>query len=209
MGADMITATAWVAEVLTALCCMVYVLLVLNSSETAGDRNILKTVIAYISVFALAFLSGAVYRINPAFYVCITPLVLFILMIFPVLLYRIVYGLTDTKDGNRFSHFHFIVPVIITIVWTVITTLSIPFDVRVDIIRNFAQPAAGYGWESAYFTSLSLHLVCFGLIYIPLSFIRLYNRENETYNFLKRNVQFSLFFHPIKAKAFNHHLSGN
>ncbi len=36
-----------------------------------------------------------------------------------------------------------------------------------------------------------------------------YNRENETYNFLKRNVQFSLFFHPIKAKAFNHHLSGN
>lgn len=37
----------------------------------------------------------------------------------------------------------------------------------------------------------------------------LYNRENETYNFLKRNVQFSLFFHPIKAKAFNHHLSGN
>lgn len=37
----------------------------------------------------------------------------------------------------------------------------------------------------------------------------IYNRENETYNFLKRNVQFSLFFHPIKAKAFNHHLSGN
>ena len=37
----------------------------------------------------------------------------------------------------------------------------------------------------------------------------MYNRENETYNFLKRNVQFSLFFHPIKAKAFNHHLSGN
>jgi len=36
-----------------------------------------------------------------------------------------------------------------------------------------------------------------------------YNRENETYNFLKRNVQFSLFFHPIKVKAFNHHLSGN
>lgn len=40
----------------------------------------------------------------------------------------------------------------------------------------------------------------------PISY---YNRENETYNFLKRNVQFSLFFHPIKAKAFNHHLSGN
>ena len=34
--------------------------------------------------------------------------------------------------------------------------------------------------------------------------ISVYNRENETYNFLKRNVQFSLFFHPIKAKAFNH-----
>ena len=40
-------------------------------------------------------------------------------------------------------------------------------------------------------------------------FTLLYNRENETYNFLKRNVQFSLFFHPIKAKAFNHHSSGN
>ena len=43
----------------------------------------------------------------------------------------------------------------------------------------------------------------------PSHLIIIYNRENETYNFLKRNVQFSLFFHPIKAKAFNHHLSGN
>ena len=42
-----------------------------------------------------------------------------------------------------------------------------------------------------------------------LLLLLIYNRENETYNFLKRNVQFSLFFHPIKAKAFNHHLSGN
>lgn len=42
-----------------------------------------------------------------------------------------------------------------------------------------------------------------------LKSLNVYNRENETYNFLKRNVQFSLFFHPIKAKAFNHHSSGN
>lgn len=27
-----------------------------------------------------------------------------------------------------------------------------------------------------------------------------YNRENETYNFLKRNVQFSLFFTPSKQR---------
>ena len=46
-------------------------------------------------------------------------------------------------------------------------------------------------------------------ITIVPNFCYYYNRENETYNFLKRNVQFSLFFHPIKAKAFNHHLSGN
>ena len=53
--------------------------------------------------------------------------------------------------------------------------------------------------------------------FVPTAFYKIYrsifsqryNRENETYNFLKRNVQFSLFFHPIKAKAFNHHLSGN
>lgn len=28
----------------------------------------------------------------------------------------------------------------------------------------------------------------------------IYNRENETYNFLKRNVQFSLFFTPSKQR---------
>lgn len=37
--------------------------------------------------------------------------------------------------------------------------------------------------ESMYFHSLSF-----------------YNRENETYNFLKRNVQFSLFFTPSKQR---------
>ena len=42
-----------------------------------------------------------------------------------------------------------------------------------------------------------------------LFFDSIYNRENETYNFLKRNVHFSLFFHPIKTKAFNHRLTGN
>lgn len=29
----------------------------------------------------------------------------------------------------------------------------------------------------------------------------MYNRENETYNFLKRNVQFSLFFSPHQSKG--------
>lgn len=31
-------------------------------------------------------------------------------------------------------------------------------------------------------------------------FLSMYNRENETYNFLKRNVQFSLFFTPSKQR---------
>ncbi len=39
---------------------------------------------------------------------------------------------------------------------------------------------------------------------IPLTSKRIdfiiYNRENETYNFLKRNVQFSLFFTPSKQR---------
>lgn len=170
---SMITEIGWVVQVLTALCCIVYLLLVLHSSETSGDRSILKTVIAYIITFLFSFFSGVAYRVNPAFYVCITPLVLFVLMISPVLLYRIVYGLTETKGEKRFSHLHFVVPVIITVIWAVITALSLPFNVRVDIIRNFAQPAPGYGWQSAYFTSISLHFFGFGLIYLLLSFARL------------------------------------
>lgn len=166
---SMITEIGWVVQVLTALCCIVYLLLVLHSCETSGDRSVLKTVIAYITVLFLPFFFGVVYRLNPAFYVCIAPLVLFVLVISPVLLYKIVYGLTNTKGGKRFSRLHFVVPVLITVIWTVITTLSLPFDVRVDIIRNFAQSAPGYGWQSAYFTSLSLHFFGFGLIYLPLS----------------------------------------
>ena len=50
-------------------------------------------------------------------------------------------------------------------------------------------------------------LRCISVFFVV--FICWYNRENETYNFLKRNVQFSLFFHPIKAKAFNYCSSGN
>lgn len=169
----MITEIGWVVQVLTALCCIVYLLLVLHFCETSGDRSVLKTVIAYITVLFLPFFFGVVYRLNPAFYVCITPLVLFVLVISPVLLYRIVYGLTETKGEKRFSRLHFVVPVVITVIWAVITALSVPFDVRVDIIRNFARSAHGYGWQSAYFTSISLHFFVFGVIYLPLSFARL------------------------------------
>ena len=170
---NMITEIGWVVQVLTALCCVMYLLLVLHSCETSGDRSVLKTVIAYITTFLFSFFSGVAYRANPAFYVCITPLVLFVLMISPVLLYRIVYGLTETKGEKRFSRLHFVVPVLITVIWTVITTLSLPFDVRVDIIRNFSRPVHGYGWQSAYFTSISLHFFVFGVTYLPLSFARL------------------------------------
>lgn len=170
---SMIAEIGWVVQVLTALCCIVYLLLVLHSCETSGDRRVLKTVIAYITTFLFSFFSGVAYRANPAFYVCITPLVLFVLMISPVLLYRIVYGLTETKGEKRFSRLHFVVPVVITVIWAVITALSLPFDVRVDIIRNFARSAPGYGWQSAYFTSISLHFFVFGVIYLPLSFARL------------------------------------
>lgn len=170
---SMITEIVWVVQVLTALCCIVYLLLVLHSSETSGDRSVLKTVIAYITTFLFSFFSGVAYRVNPAFYVCIAPLALFVLMISPVLLYRIVCRLTETRSAKRFSRLHFAVLLIITAIWAVITALSVPFDVRVDIIRNFARPAPGYGWQSAYFTSISLHFFIFGAIYLPLSFARL------------------------------------
>lgn len=177
---SMITEIGWIVQVLTALCCIVYLLLVLHFSETSGDRSVLKTVIAYITVLFLPFFFGVVYRLNPAFYVCITPLVLFVLVISPVLLYKIVYGLTNTKGGKRFSRLHFVVPVLITVIWTVITTLSLPFDIRVDIVRNFARPASGYGWQSAYFTGLSLHFFGFGLVYLPLSCAGLLAYRKET-----------------------------
>ena len=67
---SMITEIGWVVQVLTALCCIVYLLLVLHSCETSGDRSVLKTVIAYITVLFLPFFFGVVYRLNPAFYVC-------------------------------------------------------------------------------------------------------------------------------------------
>lgn len=58
-------------------------------------------------------------------------------------------------------------------------------------------------------TIRNILLLCATVLLGSCDLTETYNRENETYNFLKRNVQFSLFFHPIKAKAFNHHLSGN
>ena len=47
--------------------------------------------------------------------------------------------------------------------------------------------------------------ICLGcgkqtIIFMYKKAICMYNRENETYNFLKRNVQFSLFFTPSKQR---------
>ncbi len=38
------------------------------------------------------------------------------------------------------------------------------------------------------------------IAYTAKDFLNIYNRKNETYNFLKRNVQFSLFFTPSKQR---------
>lgn len=174
----------WGIDILTALCCMIYLLLVLYSSETAGNRKIIKTVTVYLFLFIVTFIGAVTYQGNPVFYIAITPGILFALTTLPVLLYKMVCELTDTEGQRSFSYLHFMLPVAATVIWT-IATQFIPFDVRVDITCNFGRPAEEYVMLSGYFTSISLHKVVFGLIYLHLSFARLlaYRRnQSDRYN---------------------------
>lgn len=182
----------WGINILTALCCMVYLLLVLYSSETSGDRGIIKTIIVYLFLFIVTFIGAVTYRGNPMFYVAITPGILFAMTTMPVLLYKMVCGLTDTEGHKSFSYLHFVFPVATTVAWT-IATQFIPFDVRIDITRNFGRPAVDYMLLSGYFISISLHNVIFGLIYLPLSFARLlayrqhsFHKEGTDYRYQLR-----------------------
>ena len=159
-------------NMLVASCCGIYIILILLSSETAGDRRILRTVLAYLCDFIVAGFILVLYRLNPQLYATLSPLLLLSLILWPVLIYKMVYEITGDYSGQRFPLIHFIIPVLITLLWVVITHW-LPPEVRVDIIRRFAKPATDYEVLSYYFTSIGLHLLLYSIPYITFSLVLL------------------------------------
>lgn len=159
-------------EFLVSLFCSLFLLLVLKASNTSADRSIIRTVAVYMLVLAAIYVAAILYSAHPVLYVAITPVVLLLLLLSPVLLYHIVYEITGPVAGEGFSRRHYLVSAGLTVLWT-LGMFFLPMQAKVQIVTNFGRPVAGYEWLSAGFTSLSLQALIFELVYISLSIARL------------------------------------
>lgn len=92
-------------------------------------------------------------------------------MIFYVLLYHIIYFVTNTGQKEHFSKLHYIVPAIIPaaiFIWS----FFVPLDVQLQIVTSRGRTIAGYEAYTALFTSKALGFLLWNITYSLLSFRR-------------------------------------
>lgn len=119
-------------------------------------------------------LGAIIYDYFPSIYVCIAPVLFFLLISIPVLFYSMITALIPLKNRKWLSFRHWAVPVIPVLIWMIITR-QIPFDIRVEITSNHGLPAKEYRHLSAYYTSIFLHFTLVSIFYLSISFLQYFS----------------------------------
>lgn len=141
--------------------------------------------LVYFTLLTFKFMSGIFYQWFPSIYVFLAPLVLFSMTFTTIIFYRIVFELTHEKASVKFSVGHYFLPLILTLVFWIISN-HIPFDIKLGIIENMGVHHSSYPLFSYFFTSFMFFEILFSITYLILSTILLRQFRN-TLNSKQKN----------------------
>ena len=172
-----IQALAFSAPAVSALVCMVIMLLDASYSGKSRPERQLRLSLSLTCILSTLCWTGLVFQVtNNKVFVYYHTLFLFTLMAEHVLMYRFVHIITNTERYNRFSRLHYVLPVIMTAI-SLVCAVALPFE---------AQEAAIYGGNSGFtfYTATGLVFIIYNTFYPTLALIRMrrYRRKIVDYS---------------------------
>lgn len=182
--------------VFTGVGCIVLILFSFGDSMTRTEVEVKRTAVLYLCCGAFAWLVTFLYAYFPEIFLPLNILTYLAFLYTQILFYRLFHILTRLDEQDRFSRWHYLLPALISaalLIWS----LFVPYDIQLEIVRGRGTVIPeGYEAYSRFFLSKPPVRFLFSIVYITLTFVRLYRyfrRINNRPNLVRRPAGWVIF----------------
>lgn len=178
IGMKLIEAFAFTAPIVSALVCMVMMLMnAFRHKHNAPERKLrLFLALTYLTT-ALGWLGLVFYSVSPRIFTYYYTVFLLTLMLDQVLIYRFVSIITSTGERRRFNRLHLIVPLFFTAV-SVMGYFTVPVELKTALIFSGESGGSGGFWFRMTYTLTTLIFIVYNTLY-PLLNLRNIRRYRQ------------------------------
>ena len=155
----LIEAFAFTAPIISALVCMVMMLMnAFRHKHNAQERKLRLFLALTYLVTSLGWLGLVFYSVSPRIFSYYFTVFLLTLMLDQVLIYRFVSIITSTGERRRFNRLHLIVPLFFTAV-SVVGDFTVPVEVQTALIYSGESSGSGFWFRMMYILTTVIFIV--------------------------------------------------
>ncbi|WP_291530438.1 helix-turn-helix domain-containing protein [Bacteroides sp. UBA939] len=178
---DIYVSLIYEIQAAVSIICVVVMVMYLLSRRPKPVTLVRSLIFAYC-MSGLGWICMMLYIISPHVFVILQSFFYFGFFIWHVIFYRIIFFLTGTGREEKFSRWHYLLPVLIPFVLFV-WSFFVPMDSQIYIVESRGELAPGYEAYSVLFLSKAAGIFVWNIVYAMLSLRRIvaYNRVAPDY----------------------------
>lgn len=177
---NLVEALAFSAPIVSALVCMVMLLMNANASahkHNAQEKRLRLFLALTYLVTSLGWLGMVFYSVFPRIFTYYYSVFLLTLMLDQVMIYRFVSIITGTGERHRFNRLHLLAPIFITTL-SVISDITIPVELHTSLIYDSKSGGDPHIWFRLMYILTTLIFIVYNTIY-PLLNLRNIRRYRQ------------------------------
>lgn len=182
--------------VFSAASCILLVIFSLSDSITRQERRLKLVTASYFLATAIVWIGLFAYSFYPKMYLWFNVPLLLCFLLVPVVFYHIMVLLTTHGGISRFSMWHYVAPVVLSMV-LLIWSLSVPVEIQFKITTGFGEyTPAGHETYTRLFTSKPLLRLIFGIVYFIFTLRilhRYYHKANTPASLVRKPARWVVY----------------
>lgn len=155
----------------TSAICLIVMAAAYRRNMVPERRLLLRLVILFYVASAFTWFSMGLYLFNTEILVYLHTVTFLTMLSTQVLVYHLVFLLTQTGGNGRFPMAHYVMPFVLSgglALWSAF----VPFDVQLHILQSRGMAPAGYEVYTAFFTSKMPLYFVFNVVYSIAGLVR-------------------------------------
>jgi AraC-like DNA-binding protein len=137
----------------------------------AGNRRLKTSIALYLGCYVVTMIGALVYFYAPMVFLYFNALILLCFMLLPIFLYAFIFQITKTRPDERFSKWHFAIPILLASLLLVLTAI-VPVDEQFLTITGNGSYMGGSKLFFYVSNNKMLYRLIYSLVYTALSFLR-------------------------------------
>lgn len=151
---------------------MAFLIILFDIVNGNSSNKRLKTSIAlYLGCYVITMIGALVYFYAPMVFLYFNAVILLCFMLLPIFLYAFIFQITRTRPNERFSKWHFAIPILLASLQLVLTAI-VPVEEQFLTITGNGAYRGGSKLFFYVSNNKMLYRLIFSLVYTTLSFLR-------------------------------------